>query len=327
MNNPSPITPPIGYGLVGFGRFCRRRLIPAFQQIRGSKIVALQKRDPQEATREAENYGIPAGYSDVEALLSDPRVDAVYITSANCAHEEQAVTAAQAGKHVLCEKPLATSAEACQRMIDACRSAGVHLMVAQTLRFSPVVLQIKRWIEAGILGKIRTARATFTYLAQESPRGWVFDRDIAGGGPMMDVGVHCLDTLRFLWGEVEEIRAIVTPARTENSVEKSVEAILRFASGVTGSIFCSYEIPYESRLEVIGSHGKAYAEPFTLPWTDLDLHLERREESKCLTVHTGNMYGDLITSFSRAIRGLQPVAIPGEEGLANQRIIDAIYKE
>ena len=326
MNDPSLILKSIGYGLVGFGRFCRRRLLPAFQQIRGSKIVALQKRDRHEARREAEKYGIPAGYGDIESLLSDPHVDAVYITSANCAHEEQAVAAAQAGKHVLCEKPLATSSEGCRRIIAACRSAGVLLMVAQTLRFSPLVLQIKRWIAEGILGEIVTARATFSYRVEESPRNWVFDPEVAGGGPMVDVGVHCLDTLRFLMGDVSEVQAIVTPAGRKNNVERTVEVVLRFASGVTGGIFCSYEIPYSSRLEVVGSYGRAYAESFTLPWADLDLHLETKEQSKCLTVNTGNMYGDLITSFSQAIRGLQPVAIPGEEGLANQEIIDAIYR-
>lgn len=320
-----PSFEPVGYGLIGFGRFCQRRLIPAFQDLRGSRIVALQKRNASEAIREAETYGIPAGYGDLDALLNDPQVEAVYITSAHAVHEEQAVAAAGAGKHVLCEKPLATSSNACQRIIQACSQAGVLLMVAQTLRFSPVVLQMKRWMDEGKLGQVICARATFTYLGFQSPRRWLLDRRIAGGGPMIDIGVHCLDTLRFLLGDVAEVQALLNPMAGEETVEKTVETSLRFAGGALGSIFCSYEIPYGNRLDILGSQGRTWAETYAPGWIDVDLHLETNDQKECLKLNTGNTYGMLITSFSEAIRGLHPVPIPGDEGLANARVIDAIY--
>ena len=169
----TPAFEPVRYGLVGFGRFCQHRLIPAFSQIAGSKIVVLYKRDNRAAIQAAEEYKVEAGYGDLDALLGDPQVEAVYITSANSDHESQSIAAARAGKHVLCEKPLATSAAGCQRIIDACREANVCLMVAQTLRYSPAVLQLKKWLSEGRLGNIVRASAAFHYDGSQSPRTWL----------------------------------------------------------------------------------------------------------------------------------------------------------
>ena len=236
IRNPSD---PVGYALAGFGRFCRNRLIPAFQRIEGSQIVALWKRDPQAAMQEAREYGIPRGYGDFAAMLNDPGVDVVYVTSANRLHEEQAVAAAQAGKHVICEKPMATSAAACSRIIAACQRAGVKLAVAQNLRYSGVLEQIKRWIDTGELGDIISASISFTYLASESPRSWVYDRAVAGGGALTDLGVHCIDSLRFLLGAIREVEGVVKPLLTEATVDESAWLHIAFESGSVGQIFCS----------------------------------------------------------------------------------------
>jgi len=141
----------------------------------------------------------------------------------------------------------------------------------------------------------------------------------------MDIGVHCLDTLRFLLGDVSEMQAILCPPPTEQSVESSAEIALQFNSGALGNVFCSYHIPYHSRLELMGERGRAHLEPFTLAWADVEAHLETRDGVTRVELNTGNIYGELLEAFSRAVRGLQPVPIPGEEGLANQRLIDAAY--
>jgi predicted dehydrogenase len=335
---------PVGYGLAGFGRFCRNRLIPAFRQITQSRLVALYKRDADQARAAAQEYGIPPGYGDLRALLNDPQVEAVYVTSANSDHEWQAVAAAQAGKHVLVEKPLAVNADACRNIIAACEQAGVKLMVAHTLRFSPAVLQVKRWIAEERLGRIRAGRTLFTCDGTKSPRNWLYDKDVAGGGALMDIGVHCIDTLRFLLGEVAEFSGILEPL--DDPVERSAMVDLRFVSGALGGVFCSFETPYRSRLEILGERGWAWVDSFTLPWAKVTLHLESEAEVRhsCLTgtglktdknvyppssvtiqVDTNNPYGALLDSFSRSIRGFEPVAIPGDEGLKNQLIIDGLY--
>ncbi|RJP78017.1 MAG: gfo/Idh/MocA family oxidoreductase [Candidatus Zixiibacteriota bacterium] len=323
MTSSYPHDDPVGYGLAGFGRFGRNRLVRAFAELPGSRIEALSMRDPEAARREAAEHGLPAGYGDLDALLADPAVEAVYVISANADHEAQTLASARAGKHVLCEKPLAPTTQACRRMIRACREAGVLLGVAHNLRFSPAVLQIREWIEAGMLGRIVSAQAVFTYDGTKSPRAWLYDGRIAGGGALQDVGVHGLDTLRFLLGEAVEARGLRVPAG--DPVERTAETILHFASGALGRVLCSYESPYHSRLDVLGEKGRAWAEPFTIPWAEVHLRLETADETRDLTVATGNTFGPLIEGFSRAVRGRGPVPVPAEEGLRNAEIIEALY--
>ena len=317
----------VGYALVGFGRFCRNRLIPAFSQISGSRIVALYKRDLHEALQAAREFGIPRGYNDYSELLRDPQIEAVYITSANADHEWQAVRAAGSGKHVLCEKPLATSVAGCRNMIQACRENGVKLMVAQTLRFSPAVRQVKEWLATGKLGRIKEAGAFFTYDGTKSPRSWLYDYQLAGGGVLMDIGVHCIDTLRYLLGEIIGTAGVVGPAHQQDPIERMASIFLRFESGAFGSVFCSYDFAYGSSLEIVGEHGKIVAKPFTIAQQPAEVRLELESDSQTLVMNCENAYGELIESFSRAVRGQGDVAITGEEGLRNIEIIEGIYSQ
>jgi predicted dehydrogenase len=316
---------PVGYALAGFGRFCRNRLVPAFNRIEGSDIVALWKRNAVAAKHEAEDYGIPAGYSDFEAMLNDPDVEVVYVTSANSLHEEHAIAAAQAGKHVLCEKPLAITSESCKRIISACDQAGVKLMVAHNLRYSGAVKRLKQLTDTGDLGEIISATITFTYEVVKSPRSWVYDRQIAGGGALMDVGVHCIDTLRYLFGNVCEATGTITPPWMELAIEESARLVMTFECGTIGNVHCSYTEPYGNSLEILGTMGRARVERIAHPDIELDITVERKTGAEVIKVNTGNSYGKLISDFSAAIRGQKPVPIPGEEGLKNQQIIDAIY--
>ncbi len=316
---------PVKYCLVGFGRFCRQRLVPAFEKIQGSEIAAIQKRSTEEAEREAETFSIPAGYGDLNTMLRDADVEAVYITSANSVHTEQAIAAAHAGKHVLCEKPLAITSEECSRIIEACRKASVHLMVAQNLRFSGVIQQLKQLLSEDMIGKPVLVTMRFTYTGSESLRKWIYNRKLAGGGAATDLGVHCIDTLRYLLGEIAEVQADLKYTQEHPDVEETANVNLTFDSGVMGQIFCSYESPYWNSLEVIGTRGRAYTEMFAASNKSVDLLVDTNEGRQILTVNSGNTYGEVITHFSKAVRDNAPIPIPGEEGLRNQQIIEAIY--
>ncbi|MBU0519088.1 Gfo/Idh/MocA family oxidoreductase [bacterium] len=326
MKTSTKPTSPLRYGIIGFGRFARRRIIPAFQQITDSSITAIQKRKPGEAAIEAESLGISTGYDSYEELLADSAVDVVYITSANHDHTEHAIASAKAGKHVLCEKPLANTPAACEKIIAACAQAGVKLMVAQTLRYSAPVMLLKQWISAGKLGKISSARACFTYLLETSPRSWIRDKQMAGGGPLADLGVHCIDTLRYLSGTVREAVGFTSPKGQENDIELSAEGLLHFEDGVTGSFFCSYQTPYWNRLAVWGEAGHAWVEPCAPPGTDVELKFrDPYGEIAINRINTGNPYGKLIKAFSDAICHDTDVPISGSEGLINQQIISSVY--
>jgi predicted dehydrogenase len=324
---------PVHYAIAGFGRFAHHRLLPAFQECRNSRLSAVWKRTPFESTadpslleitKSSNNLRIHASYDD---LLADPDIEAIYITSANADHVHQAIAAASAKKHVLCEKPLATTPSGCRRIITACRKNHVLLMVAQTLRFSPAVRQIAAWISAGKLGKIVQGSAQFCYDGTKSPRSWLYDYRVAGGGVLLDIGVHCIDTLRFLFGDIAVADGFLTFDSRCKRIEVAAELNLRFASDVLGHVSCSYCSPYHSRLEVAGELGRAWVEPFTLPWADVKAHLESVHETTELTVNTNNPYALLLDSFSRAILGQEPVAIPGEEGLAAVSLITKIYDQ
>lgn len=324
---------PVHYAIAGFGRFAIRRLLPAFRGCRMSQLYAVWKRTPfdhsenplrQEIKKATYDARIYATYAD---LLEDPKVEAVYITSANADHVQQAQAAASAGKHVLCEKPLAVTPQGCRKIITACRKNQVLLMVAQTLRFSPAVQQIRAWMAEGKLGKIVRSEAQFFYDGTKSPRTWLYDYRVAGGGALLDIGVHCIDTLRFLCGEIAAADGFLTFDSIHKRIEIAAELNLRFAANVLGHISCSYLSPYQSRLEIQGELGRAWVEPFTLPWAEVEAHLETADEISGVTVNTNNPYALLLDSFSRSIRGLEPVAVPGEEGLAAVSIINQIYKK
>ncbi len=318
---------PVGYGIAGFGRFALNRIVPAFQQLTGSKIVALQKRNSDEAAASAKEHGIPRGYGSFEEMLEDPQVEAVYLTSANFLHEEQAIAAALMGKHLLCEKPMAPNAEACHKIIDACKQACVKLMVAHNLRFSEPVKRIKNWIEEGMLGDIVSARMEFTFLGSQSPRSWILDPDVAGGGALMDLGVHCIDTFRFLLGEIEEIQAFIKSSSISPGIETAASLNMKFQSGAIGTVFCSYEAPYWNCLEISGSHGRAYTELFTVADSETSLRLRTSQSDEVFNLNVGNTHGGLITTFSQSLRHDTPIPIPGEEGLRNQKIIDRAYRQ
>ncbi|TKJ41852.1 hypothetical protein CEE37_04600 [candidate division LCP-89 bacterium B3_LCP] len=317
----------IGFGLVGFGRFCQNRLIPAFRQTNNARISAIWKRSKSEAEAEAQKYGIPAGYGDLSDLLKHPGVDAVYVTSANNMHEAHVIAAAKAGKHVLCEKPLSITAESCLRIVESCNKANVKLMVAHNLRYSEAILEIKRISSSGQLGEVVSGSTVFTYDGSKSPRSWLYDPHLAGGGAMIDIGVHCLDTLRFLLGEIVEVQSMLDPPKSQNRIEESTQVNLRFASGALGSILCSYKSPYYSRLEIQGSAGRALVEPFTLPEKDVLVKVERNGSYEGIPLNTGNSYSRMIEAFSASIQEDNPAPIPGEEGLINQTIIDQVYSD
>ncbi len=324
---------PVKYAIAGFGRFAQRRLLPAFQGCKNSRLGAIWKRTPFESSADPLLQEVTSAHNSLrihtsfEAILADPDIEAIYITSANADHVKQAIAAASAGKHVLCEKPLATTPQGCRRIIAACRKNHVLLMVAQTLRFSPAVRQIAAWMAARRLGRIVRGSAQFCYDGTESPRSWLYDYRIAGGGALMDIGVHCIDTLRFLFGDVAEADGFLIFDPKYKGIEVAAELNLRFVSNVLGHVFCSYQSPYHSRLEIQGELGRAWVEPFTLPLADVKVRLETVNETSELTVNTNNPYALLLDSFSRSIRGLESVAVPGEDGLAAVSIIAQIYRQ
>jgi len=319
----------VRYGIIGFGIFAEKSLLPAFRQATQSELIALHKTQLDAAKAKAAQYGIPYFYDSPEGLVGNPAIDAVVIASPNALHAEHTILAAQAGKHILCEKPMAMNVEECQQMIDACRGHCVRLMVAHMVRFSPLVRKIREVIQSGRLGRVQFARCDFMFDARHSPRRWIFDRALARGGPAFDIGVHAIDTLRYvLSDEVEQTSAHLSPPPDEHTVERYAALLLKFSRGIFATVCCSFELPYRTCLEITGSEGTLTCYNFTLRNRELTLYLSRDSTSppvETVTVPVNDFYVTEIDHFSECLRqGLEP-EIPGEEGLNNQRVLDAIY--
>jgi predicted dehydrogenase len=319
------------FGLIGFGAFAERAVLPAMRDVQNVEVVALQKRSLAEAEAKAQMHGIPHAFASVEDLVAHAEVDAVFIVSANAAHCPETLAAARAGKHVLVEKPMALTVREAEEMIDACRTAGVRLMVGHLVRFSPLIRHIRDTLRSGVLGSVTYARADFVYDGRLSQRGWLHDRAIAGGGPVFDVGVHCLDALRFLLDdEVVSVSAVLAPLPTPERTEESALIGLNFSRGTVGAIFCSYMTSTRRKqLEIIGTEGLITVGDFTsgnqetVVTTTLGTDTHPRESST-QTIRIPNLLTEEVRHFATTVLEGGGLESPGENGLANQRVLEAV---
>ena len=320
---------PVRFGILGFGSFAERAILPAMQQCPVAVPVALQKRSRADAEAKAREHGIPHACSTAEELCALADVDAVFIVSANGAHCAETIAAARAGKHVLVEKPMACSVQEAEAMIAACAEHKVHLMVAHMIRFSPMVQRMREIVMSGALGHIVFARADFVYDGRLSKRAWLLDRPVAGGGPVFDVGVHCLDTLRYvLDDEVVTVQAVLDPKPTASATEKSGHLAMKFSGGTIGSIFCSYDAPVRRKdIEIMGTEGRLRADEFTVGSISATLRIDGGKDSHPVpsreeVFDIPNLYVQEIMNLVDAVRSGAMLLSPGENGLANQRILN-----
>jgi len=320
----------VRYGIIGFGAFAERTIAPAIQASSNSELAAIQKRSLASAKEKARIFNVPLAFDSAETLVQHPDVDAVFIVSANSLHAPETITAARAGKHILTEKPMAMNVAEAETMIEICKKRRVKLMVGHMVRFSPLVLRMKELVQSGSIGRVTFIKSEFIYDGHLSHRQWLVDRTIAGGGPIFDIGVHCLDTTRFLLNdEVLSVKSQLDPTPSAVATESTAQLALKFSQGTTAGIFCSYDAPIRRTfIEIIGEKGILSAENFSWSGNTLSLKVmlgendtiyETREE----TIVVPNLYEKEVTLFSECILNNTASPIPGEEGLKNQRVLDA----
>jgi predicted dehydrogenase len=327
------VTQKIRYGIIGYGRFAERSIALAIQASRNSELVALQKRSLDAAQEKAQALNIPLAFDSVEKLVNHPEVDAVYIVSANSQHAPETITAASAGKHVLVEKPMAMNTAEAKGMIKACNKNQVKLMVGQMVQLSPLIVRIKDLIQSGLIGKVTFIKSEFIYNGHLSHRPWLLDQQIAGGGPIFDIGVHCLDTTRFILDdEVVSVKSQLDPLPTTESTESTAQLALKFSRGTTASIYCSYDVPIRRTfIEIIGEKGILYAENFTWGSHTIPLKIiigknDNVDETREEIIVVPDLYEKEISLFSDCILNNTESPISGEEGLKNQLVLDEAMK-
>ncbi len=286
------------------------------------------RRDQDAALKNCTEYNIAECFPSREALCSSPDVDVVFITSPDAMHLDDTLLALRYGKAVLCEKPVAMNAEEAEEMNRAAKAAGILFGVAQNFRFNRSLEWMRQQIAAGRIGKPQLAHAQYSYPAAQAPRKWITDPTLACGGPIADVGVHCIDALRFVLSE--EVSSVSTLARRDE-VSGKVEAVaslqLEMTGGVYANVTASARAPYRTLVEVTGSDGVLIAENGLTVDRPVQLIMRRAGEVvEAVTVENGDGYTRMLDSFAGAVRGLGSFAASGEDGVLNMRALDAAYK-
>jgi 1,5-anhydro-D-fructose reductase (1,5-anhydro-D-mannitol-forming) len=311
----------IRWGILGCGDVAEKKGGPALYQATGSELIAVMRRDKAKAVDFATRHGAKRAYDRVEDLLADTEIDAVYIATPPHLHCEQTILCAKAGKHVLCEKPMALNSRESEEMVTACESAGVFLHIAYYRRFWPKFVALKNALDAGAIGTILGARLLMTTTAGNT--GWRVDPKTAGGGHVVDVGSHRLDMLVHLLGDVESAHGFSANLLRYHAAENDTVLAIKFTSGVVASAaFHFHTQPNQDILEVFGSKGTAVCNPFD--GTTLTIGDHEEEFTQPTPTHL-----PFIESLLRIYRGetLPHVMghVTGVEGAKVTRILDSIH--
>ncbi len=317
----------VRFAILGFGHHAVRRLMPAFSRCEQATLSGMWRRDQTAARENCANYEIPHCFPTREALCSSPEVDVVLITSPDAMHRDDTLLALQNGKAVLCEKPLAMNAAEAEEMNAAAKAAGLLFGVAQNFRFNRSLEWMREQIAAGRIGKPQLAHAQYSYPAAQAPRKWITDPTLACGGPIADVGVHCIDALRYVLGEdVVSISTVAQKDAASGKVEAIASLQLEMTGGVYANVTASARAPYRTLVEVNGSDGVLIAENgLTVDWPVQLVRRRAGELVETLTVENGDGYTRMLDSFARAFRGDGSFVATGQDGVANMRALDVAY--
>lgn len=324
----------VGYAIVGLGSYGLGQIIPQFAHCRLSRLTALVSGDPAKARRVAAEHGVPErsiyGYDDFDRIRDNPDVDVVYVVLPNSMHAEYTIRAAEAGKHVLCEKPMAVSSAECEAMIAACRKADRRLMIGYRSHFEPHNVHAMKLAREQAVGRSRFLQSEHGFPIGD-PAQWRLNRELAGGGSMMDIGIYSVQALRYMAGE--EPVSVVATEQTDRSdprfreVEDRVSWSFLYPSGLVGHGFSSYSSGH-SHIRLTGDKGWIDMEPAT-PYGGHAMRMRAGGETKDVTPPPGpavnQFVGQLDHMAECVLEGREPI-VAGDEGLRDMKIIEAIYR-
>ena len=314
----------IGWGIVGLGRVAGSEIAPAIGSLANSRLVGVASRDAARAKEFADQHGAAWAYDDVDRLLADPDVDAVYIATPNALHADQAVAAASAGKHVLCDKPMATSVADAERVVAACDEAGIQLGITFQTRYHQGMAEIRDIVASGEIGRVVLAQVEMSP-GRTLLKGWRNDPALAGAGTTNNVGVHAYDLLRFL------LQAEVVEAQGALAVEPGLEldtvslALLRFDGDVLAFVNVNQATPYHLPDMVLqGSEGRILGRNVTRPGLRGEVQVIGRNGERTFETDTSGCYAATVGAFADAVLSGRPVSPSGLDGLSSVRLVDAL---
>ncbi len=312
-------------GVLGAARITPPALLEPARALPGVEVAAIAARDPARAREMAAAHGIPVVYPSYAELVNAPDLDAVYVPLPNSAHCEWTVRALDAGKHVLCEKPLASNAAEAERMARVAAETGRVLVEAFHYRYHPLAARVRELLAGGAIGRLIRAEGTFT--VPIVPTDIRFDLALAGGATM-DLGCYPLQMLRFFPGEEP---AVVSARAREGppGIDVAMEAELSYASGATGRMTCSMEAGVRTwaAFEARGDRGTLRVVNPLAPHIGHQLSVATDSGERAETVPGDTTYLHQLRAFAAAVRGSRPAPTDAAEGVANMRLIDAVYRK
>jgi predicted dehydrogenase len=315
------------WGLIGAGDIARKRIAPALRDLPNCDFVSVSRSQSELAETFAREFGArkwPAEWRDIGA---DPEIEAVYIATPVYLHADQTIAAAEAGKHVLCEKPMALSVKECDEMIAACRSNNVRLGIAYYRRFYPAIKRAKEIIESGEIGNVTISQMNafeyFDPLAGDLRR-WVLEKQKSGGGPMMDFGCHRLEVLTNLFGAVRRIESIVSSVAFKREVEDTAAALMQFENGTCATLTVTHAaIEPQDTLDIYGTKGSIHIPVLNRGEMTIKVGIDEKRESH---PPAENLHQPLIENFTKSVLQNHAPEVIGETGRNVAKLIEEIYQ-
>jgi predicted dehydrogenase len=331
-DHPEPQTRRVGYAIVGLGKLSAEQLIPAARTSQHAYVAALVTSEEDKGEAFARAFDLTEedvySYDDFEQLAERDDVEAVYIVLPNARHREYTERAANIGKHVLCEKPLGMNAQGAQAMVDACRAAGVLLMTAYRCQYTPEHWAARDAAQGGRLGPVKLLDSVHVQV-EDDPEAWRMKLDLAGGGPLVDVGLYSLNIVRFVLGQEPEWVFATLHQPQDNplfrEVEESLSFMLGFPGGVIANCLTSYGAYKTTTLRVMGEKGSLLMDP-AFPYQGLELTISDEGGDLTPSFPSYDQFGLEFDHFAQCIRAGKQPWTPGEEGVQDHRVMDAIYK-
>lgn len=334
----------IKWGVIGCGGIADRRTLPGMMLADNAELVAVMDAYLPVAEKVKEKYNAKYAFDNIEALLALDEIQAVYIASPVFCHKEQALAAAKAKKHILIEKPMALTSEESKEIAAVCEAEGVKLGVGLMMRFHSYHQEMKKLVEAGKLGDIVSMRAQLTCWYPDIPGNWRQNKDLSGGGALMDMGIHCIDILQYITGL--NATAVTGFAHTQTfnyNADDSSIIVMKMENGALAMVDANFNIPdaaAKCKLEIYGTKGSIMAEGTISQVEGGDVSILISDDSLAydaaqnrdelipvkLDVPLGNMYTKEIESFGRAIENDTDPAITAAEGIFVQQICERAYQ-
>ena len=325
----------VGFAVVGLGKLSLGQIVPGFRNCRSARLAALVSGDPEKANRLAAEQKLPRAsvypYQDFDRIAGDPRIEVVYIVLPNFLHAEYTIRALKAGKHVLCEKPMATTVADSERMIAAARKAARKLMLAYRCHYEPLNLYAMRKLRSGVLGKPRLVN---TDMGRQSDLGdpsdaWRLDMAKSGGGALADMGVYGINGVRYLLNEEPvEVRAWAQTDRRDprfRTVEDLISWQFRFPSGALSNGSTSFSYAATMAWDVYCERGRMTADPGAF-YGGNRLVLSGVPGEREPKIAEVDQFAREMDWMADVVRGRAPLVSPGEEGLQDMRLMEAILE-